>query len=67
MSRRLASIGMAAIAVFVSHASLGQSAADQRFTTLADRKKGIRNDEISTLVRGVVEETAPAGAAATKP
>jgi len=38
-----------------------------RFTTLADRKKGIRNDEISTLVRGVVEETAPAGAAATKP
>ena len=39
----------------------------QRFTTLADRKKGIRNDEISTLVRGVVEETAPAGAAATKP
>ena len=39
----------------------------QRFTTLADRKKGIRNDEISTLVRGVVEDTAPAGAAATKP
>src|ERR1700681_1808211 len=39
----------------------------QRFTTLADRKKGIRNDEISTLVRGVVEETAPAGAAATQP
>jgi 2-isopropylmalate synthase len=39
----------------------------QRFTALADRKKGIRNDEISTLVRGVVEETAPAGAAATKP
>jgi 2-isopropylmalate synthase len=39
----------------------------QRFTSLADRKKGIRNDEISTLVRGVVEETAPAGAAATKP
>jgi len=38
-----------------------------RFTTLADRKKGIRNDEISTLVRGVVEDTAPAGAAATKP
>jgi len=39
----------------------------QRFTTLADRKKGIRNDEISTLVRGVMEETAPAGVAATKP
>jgi 2-isopropylmalate synthase len=39
----------------------------QRFTALADRKKGIRNDEISTLVRGVVEDTAPAGAAATKP
>ena len=39
----------------------------QRFTALADRKKGIRNDEISTLVRGVAEETAPAGAAATKP
>jgi 2-isopropylmalate synthase len=35
----------------------------QRFTALADRKKGIRNDEISTLVRGVVEDTAPAGAA----
>jgi 2-isopropylmalate synthase len=39
----------------------------QRFTALADRKKGIRNDEITTLVRGVVEDTAPAGAAATKP
>jgi 2-isopropylmalate synthase len=39
----------------------------QRFTTLADRKKGIRNDEISTLVQGIVEETAPAGAAANKP
>ena len=39
----------------------------QRFTALADRKKGIRNDEISTLVQGIVEETAPAGAAATKP
>jgi len=35
MNRRLASIAMAAIAVFVSHASLGQNAADQRFTTLA--------------------------------
>jgi len=39
----------------------------QRFTALADSKKGIRNDEISTLMRGVVEDTAPAGAAATKP
>ena len=28
-----------------------------RFTTLADRKKGLRNDEISDVARGVVEET----------
>ena len=35
MIRRLASIGMAAIAVFVSHTSLAQSATDQRFTALA--------------------------------
>ncbi len=29
----------------------------QRFTTLADRKKGMRNDEISTLAREVQEES----------
>ena len=28
-----------------------------RFTTLADRKKGVRNEEISALAREVVEET----------
>ncbi len=31
----------------------------QRFTTLADRKKGMRNDEISTLAREVQEEAKP--------
>jgi len=30
----------------------------QRFTTLADRKKGMRNDEISAVAREVVEEEA---------
>jgi 2-isopropylmalate synthase len=29
----------------------------QRFTTLADRKKGVRNDEIAALAREVAEET----------
>jgi 2-isopropylmalate synthase len=28
-----------------------------RFTTMADRKKGLRNDEISTIAREVVEES----------
>ena len=28
----------------------------QRFTTMADRKKGLRNDEISTIAREVTEE-----------
>jgi len=28
----------------------------QRFTSLADRKKGMRNDEISAVAREVVEE-----------
>jgi 2-isopropylmalate synthase len=35
-----------------------------RFTAMADRKKGLRNDEISALAREVVAETAPSGAAA---
>ena len=34
----------------------------QRFTTLADRKKGMRNDEISTLAREVQEESKTARA-----
>jgi 2-isopropylmalate synthase len=35
-----------------------------RFTALADRKKGLRNDEIAALAREVVEETQKAGTAA---
>jgi len=31
-----------------------------RFTALADRKKGLRNDEIAALARGVIEETSTA-------
>ena len=34
----------------------------QRFTTLADRKKGMRNDEISTIAREVQEESKAARA-----
>src|SRR6201999_815256 len=34
----------------------------QRFTALADRKKGLRNDEIAALAAAVIEETAKAGA-----
>jgi len=33
-----------------------------RFTTMADRKKGMRNDEISTLAREVLEESKAARA-----
>ena len=33
-----------------------------RFTTMADRKKGMRNDEISTIARGVLEEARTVGA-----
>jgi len=36
----------------------------QRFTALADRKKGVRNDEIIALAKEVAEETAKAGATA---
>ena len=36
----------------------------QRFTALADRKKGLRNDEIAALAREVLEETKAASAAA---
>ena len=36
----------------------------QRFTAIADRKKGLRNDEILALAREVVEETKATGAAA---
>jgi len=36
----------------------------QRFTALADRKKGLRNDEIASLAREVVEEAKASGAAA---
>jgi 2-isopropylmalate synthase len=36
----------------------------QRFTALADRKKGLRNDEIAALAREVVGEKKAAGAAA---
>ena len=35
-----------------------------RFTELADRKKGLRNEEIEALARDVVEETQKAGATA---
>jgi 2-isopropylmalate synthase len=35
-----------------------------RFTALADRKKGLRNDEIAGLAREIVEEMQKAGAAA---
>jgi 2-isopropylmalate synthase len=35
-----------------------------RFTELADRKKGLRNDEIAGLAREIVEETQKAGTAA---
>ena len=35
-----------------------------RFTSLADRKKGVRNEEISALAREVATETRPSGAAA---
>jgi 2-isopropylmalate synthase len=34
----------------------------QRFTTLADRKKGLRNEEIAALAREVSEETRAAAA-----
>jgi 2-isopropylmalate synthase len=34
----------------------------QRFTTLADRKKGLRNEEIAALAREVAEETRAAAA-----
>jgi len=34
----------------------------QRFTTMADRKKGMRNDEISALARDVIEESKAARA-----
>jgi 2-isopropylmalate synthase len=36
----------------------------QRFTALADRKKGLRNDEIAALARDVLGETKASGAAA---
>jgi 2-isopropylmalate synthase len=35
-----------------------------RFTELADRKKGLRNDEILALAREVVEDTKQTGATA---
>src|SRR5580693_4675042 len=35
-----------------------------RFTALADRKKGLRNDEIAGLAKEIVAETAPSNAAA---
>jgi len=35
----------------------------QRFTALADRKKGLRNDEIAALAREVVTDTKASGAA----
>ena len=35
-----------------------------RFTALADRKKGLRNDEIAALVREVLQDTKAAGVAA---
>jgi hypothetical protein len=34
----------------------------QRFTTMADRKKGMRNDEISALAREVLEDSKAARA-----
>ena len=36
----------------------------QRFTALADRKKGVRNDEIVALAKEVVTGVKPSGAAA---
>ncbi|MGH9558175.1 MAG: homocitrate synthase/isopropylmalate synthase family protein, partial [Bryobacteraceae bacterium] len=36
----------------------------RRFTTLADRKKGVTNDEILDLARAVLRETEESGAAA---
>src|SRR5579863_7752551 len=36
----------------------------RRFTALADRKKGLRNDEIAALARDVMRETQASGAAA---
>ena len=36
----------------------------QRFTALADRKKGLRNDEIAALAREVIGETKASEAAA---
>lgn len=36
----------------------------QRFTALADNKKGLRNEEIESLARSVVEETKASGVAA---
>src|SRR3984885_11791490 len=35
----------------------------QRFTALADRKKGLRNDEIAELARGVLADTKPSSVA----
>jgi hypothetical protein len=32
----------------------------KRFTEAADRKKGLRNDEIADIARGVVEELSKA-------
>ena len=37
----------------------------QRFTALADRKKGVRNDEIAALAREVVADTRASGVAAS--
>jgi 2-isopropylmalate synthase len=37
-----------------------------RFTALADRKKGMRNDEISSVARAVLEEAKPVSAAVSK-
>jgi 2-isopropylmalate synthase len=34
-----------------------------RFTALADRKKGLRNDEIAELAQGVLADTKPSGVA----
>jgi len=36
----------------------------QRFTALADRKKGLRNDEIAELAREVMRQSQASGAAA---
>jgi 2-isopropylmalate synthase len=35
----------------------------ERFTALADRKKGLRNDEIAALAREVITDTKASGAA----